>query len=54
MLKPKIRMPRKPSGVAADLKESLKQAAEWARGERVLPVRTVRRPAGPAPRKAPR
>lgn len=50
MLKSKERKPRLPSGIAAALKESLKQAVEWARGERVLPVRTIRPPSA-APRK---
>jgi hypothetical protein len=35
---------RRPSGIGAALKKSLKEAAEWARGERILPVRTFHAP----------
>jgi putative transcriptional regulator len=42
--KKQTKRPR-PSGIGAVLKESLKEAVEWARGERELPVRTYRPPA---------
>jgi hypothetical protein len=46
MVRPKKKTKRaKPSGIAAELRESFKEAVEWARGERELPVRTYRRPA---------
>jgi hypothetical protein len=43
MARPKKQTKRRPpSSVGTALKESLKEAVEWARGERVLPVRTYR------------